>query len=348
MNKTIYVLIPAYNTGKYIAEALDSLIWQTDSDWVGLLCDDGSTDHTLSIMKEYAKKDKRFKVFHQENGGVGSALNRLLNHVPDEAEYIAFLDSDDIMHPQMLEILRNSLLKAKADVSECQICVMRNGLPEINSKRFKAADYETFMMVPKDCLLKRTAGLNGQSWINKVNKLYSWQKIKSLRFDEQMHLFEEDFLYNSQVHYSIRSKVIVRLPSFLPLPLYYRREHAGSVTGTVNWEIYQKAGARRIELSDKWFIKEKRLPAAMKEEFLTDLAADAFRMVVLKPLKRSRRSTVWASKRFQLFQSARQLTKRLFEIKVLNKKYFTPYQRLVLLCVDKGFYRLTLFLLLFK
>lgn len=340
---TIYVLLPAYNVEKFVEESFASLQRQTDDNWICLACDDGSKDNTLKILKSLAQKEKRLKVFHQENKGVGGALNCLLDQVPDSAKYIAFLDSDDVIHPQMLEILRENLVQAKADVAECQISGMKNELPSIDAQRFQKGDYQTRYTENMDLFLSsNTSRPYGRGWILKVNKLYRWQKIKSLRFDEKMYQFEEDYLYSTQVHYLIRSKVIV------DLGLYYYRKQVGSVTGTVNWETYQKAGARRIELSDEWFLKEKRLPDNLKAAFCKDLAKDAFRMVVLKPLRRSKRSEKWASKRQQLFKEAQKLMRHLFEIKALKKEYFTFYQRLVLGCLNKGFYHLTLTLLMLK
>lgn len=75
MNPKISVIIPVYNTENYLRECLDSILAQTFTDFEVLLINDGSTDASGKICDEYAKKDKRIKVFHKKNGGVSSARN---------------------------------------------------------------------------------------------------------------------------------------------------------------------------------------------------------------------------------------------------------------------------------
>lgn len=89
----ISVIIPVYNSEKYIRECLDSVLSQTYSDFEVLIINDGSTDISGEICEEYAKKDLRISVFHKENGGVSSARNLGLEKA--QGEWISFLDSDD-------------------------------------------------------------------------------------------------------------------------------------------------------------------------------------------------------------------------------------------------------------
>ena len=86
----ISVIVPIYNTEKYLKRALNSLLKQTYQDLEILLIDDGSTDSSLKICQEYAKKDYRIKVFHQENKGVSVVRNFGLSVA--KGEYISFLD----------------------------------------------------------------------------------------------------------------------------------------------------------------------------------------------------------------------------------------------------------------
>lgn len=89
----ISIIIPVYNTGEYLSKCLDSLIYQT-YDNIELICvNDGSTDNSLSILEEYAKKDSRIKVFSQENSGQSAARNLGLSIAT--GDYISFIDSDD-------------------------------------------------------------------------------------------------------------------------------------------------------------------------------------------------------------------------------------------------------------
>lgn len=87
------VIVPVYNTKKYLSACLESLIRQHFVDFEVLLVDDGSTDGSGALCDQYAAKDERFKVIHQENRGLGEARNTGLNYVT--GEWVLFLDSDD-------------------------------------------------------------------------------------------------------------------------------------------------------------------------------------------------------------------------------------------------------------
>ena len=89
----VSVIIPVYNTEKYLRECLDRVISQTLADIEIICVDDGSTDSSLEILKEYAQKDKRIKILQQENKGAGAARNFGLKKA--KGEYVAFMDADD-------------------------------------------------------------------------------------------------------------------------------------------------------------------------------------------------------------------------------------------------------------
>ena len=115
MKKTkISIIIPIYNVEKYLNRCLDSLKNQTFQNWEAVCIDDGATDNSGKIAEEYAKKDKRFIVIHKENEGQSKARNIGLGIA--KGEYILFLDSDDFIHPQTLEILNFYADKNAADM----------------------------------------------------------------------------------------------------------------------------------------------------------------------------------------------------------------------------------------
>lgn len=99
----VSVIIPVYNTEKYLRECLDSVVNQTLKDIEIICVDDGSTDNSLSILKEYAEKDDRFVILTQENKGVACARNKGLEVAT--GEYIGFVDSDDYIINNALHIL---------------------------------------------------------------------------------------------------------------------------------------------------------------------------------------------------------------------------------------------------
>lgn len=110
----ISVIIPCYNVEKYLAECLDSVLGQSFEDFEAICVNDGSTDKTGDILAQYANKDKRIKVITQENQGVSMARNAGLKVA--QGKYIYFLDADDAIHSQCLEIAYYLAEKYQADL----------------------------------------------------------------------------------------------------------------------------------------------------------------------------------------------------------------------------------------
>lgn len=113
----ISVIIPVYNEGKYLKQCLDSILQQTYRNLEVILIDDGSTDNTLEISEQYRQKDKRIRVLHKANGGVGSSRNAGLTMA--NGDYIAFVDGDDWIDKNYFENLYNLLKRKQADVAVC-------------------------------------------------------------------------------------------------------------------------------------------------------------------------------------------------------------------------------------
>lgn len=97
------IIIPVYNVASYLRECLDSVLAQTFTDWEAICVDDGSTDGSGAALDEYADRDNRFKVIHQQNGGVSAARNAALEVAV--GEWITFLDSDDKIDAERLNVL---------------------------------------------------------------------------------------------------------------------------------------------------------------------------------------------------------------------------------------------------
>ena len=110
----ITVILPVYNVEKYLKQCLDSIVNQTFKDFECLCVNDGSTDNSLSILQEYAQKDKRFKIITQKNGGTSVARNTGIKHT--NTKYLTFIDSDDWITENYLEILYNKIEETNADI----------------------------------------------------------------------------------------------------------------------------------------------------------------------------------------------------------------------------------------
>lgn len=109
MSPKISVIVPVFNTEKYLRRCIDSILSQTFTDFELLLIDDGCMDASGAICDEYAKKDTRVRTFHKENGGVSSARNLGLDEA--KGEWITFADSDDWVGADWLEIYEPYLEK---------------------------------------------------------------------------------------------------------------------------------------------------------------------------------------------------------------------------------------------
>ncbi|HEO98691.1 MAG: glycosyltransferase family 2 protein [Campylobacterales bacterium] len=103
MNKaTVTIVTPSYNSEKFIAQTIESVLNQTYREWEMIIVDDKSTDNTVELIEPYAQKDKRIKyIVLEENSGPAVARNRAIEEA--QGRYIAFLDADDLWMPQKLE-----------------------------------------------------------------------------------------------------------------------------------------------------------------------------------------------------------------------------------------------------
>lgn len=117
MQPLVSVIIPVYNVEKYLRQCLDSIINQTLKDIEIICVDDGSTDKSLEILREYCEKDNRIKILTQKNKYAGVARNNGLKIAT--GKYLSFLDSDDWFDLNMLEEMYN---KAEKDQSDIVIC----------------------------------------------------------------------------------------------------------------------------------------------------------------------------------------------------------------------------------
>ena len=139
------IIVPVYNSAEYIADTIQSVWVQTYTRWELLMIDDGSSDHSLEVLKEWAKKDKRIRILQHPGGvnkGVSATRNVGIKHA--NGQWVAFLDADDIWYPKKLEIQHDIIVKnqelvfiyALADVIDenSQKIVSKNQAYAFNSK----------------------------------------------------------------------------------------------------------------------------------------------------------------------------------------------------------------------
>lgn len=194
----ISVVIAAYNTEKYIAKCLESLQKQTYTDFEVIVVVDGATDKTLMICEEFSKRDRCFIPVYRKNGGLAAARNTGLEKCT--AEYVAFVDSDDYVDPNYLELLVKAILRNDCDISACgYVLEDENGNEKYRTERkSELMEKEMFlnnMLIP----LNRSYG--AFVW----NKLYKNEIIKKhrIRFpDEKRYLFEDHYFNYEYMKYA--------------------------------------------------------------------------------------------------------------------------------------------------
>lgn len=113
----ISLIIPVFNVEEYLEECLESIINQSFSDYEVILVDDGSTDKSRSIIKTYEKKFNKVKILYQSNKGVSEARNLALKHAM--GEYVLYIDSDDFLKTNMLEVMVDKANRTEADIIIC-------------------------------------------------------------------------------------------------------------------------------------------------------------------------------------------------------------------------------------
>lgn len=145
----VSIIVPVYNVEKYVCDCIDSILSQTYQCFELILVDDGSADKSGEICDSYQKEHQNIKVLHQDNQGQAAARNNGVKL--SEAEWILFIDSDDIIHPQLLEFLMRAAKESKADISASRR-VMGDSLSDEFFKN-RNFDYQT-LSINEDTLLE--------------------------------------------------------------------------------------------------------------------------------------------------------------------------------------------------
>ena len=221
----ISVIVPVYNVENILAKCLDSIIGQTFEDWEAVCVDDGSTDGSGTILDEYALKDSRIRVIHRNNGGAGAARNSALEEIT--GKYVLFVDSDDFIHPQLMDICHSLAETHYADIvaftcnrTFLKISKIRNflHLKSPAAVKFRKYDIQKLEYMLTDNIWEHATGYSSiRRW--SVNHCQVWRcmykasTIRDIRFLEGV--IYEDFPWWSEVLLNTRNSVI------LNLPLYY-------------------------------------------------------------------------------------------------------------------------------
>lgn len=192
-NPLVTVIVPVYKVEPYLRRCLDSIVNQTYKNLEIILIDDGSPDNCGVICDEYAENDKRIKVIHKENGGVSRARNEGINVA--KGEYIAFVDSDDYIEPDLVEKSCIAVEKSGSDFLKFGIFeeyYKSNG--ELLSREEVTPD--NFIVNTKNEIYDRIVELEQVPLFGYMcNSIYRKSRIKSTRVNPDIKV-NEDFDYN--------------------------------------------------------------------------------------------------------------------------------------------------------
>ena len=233
----ISVIIPVYNCGQFLRRCLDSLVDQSFKDWEAICINDGSKDNSGAILDEYAAADKRFKVVHKDNEGVSAARNTALSLV--NSDYIMFMDSDDFLHPQAMEICAYFAGRDNSDIvaytynrryRTLQMIGNILRLPEPKKLRYTHYKVETIESLTTDNIFhwateySHPEGDQDKRWLVKHCQpwrcMYRASMIKDIEFIRG--IIYEDFPWWGEVLMRTKTATIINLP------LYYYYPNRGS------------------------------------------------------------------------------------------------------------------------
>lgn len=210
----ISIIVPIFNTEKYLHQCLDSILSQSYENFECLLINDGSTDASASICREYIAKDARFRYFEKENGGVSSARN--LGIERSGGAYITFIDSDDWIEFDYLEVLYSAIIQETADIS---VSTYRTYEMSKNQWLFHA-----FKRVEHQKVFSRQELFNQLMFLHSFDSSYGFVSCKLVRksvlagiwFNESTHLGEDMefwfklYLITEKVVFSNRDTYVYR------------------------------------------------------------------------------------------------------------------------------------------
>lgn len=279
----ISVIIPVYNAERFLGRCLGSLQGQTFADWEAICVDDGSTDGTGALLDRLAAEDARIRVVHKDNAGVSDTRNDALALA--QGTYVLFVDSDDFLHPQTMEITLGLAERDGSDIVAFTYdhayrnrMILRHLLhiPELRQPRFKVfTDFETAVT---DHIFdwateysrhpQKLATRHCQPW----RRLYRRSVLDGIRFIPG--IIYEDFPWWSEVLLRVRKATLTDLPLYFYYPnrssyIFSAREafKIRSLRTAVQAakEVYKEVDPIRKEQWEKEFLQPFEEKLARKE-----------------------------------------------------------------------------------
>lgn len=247
----ISIVVPVYNVEKYLDKCISSILQQSFTDFELILVDDGSNDGSERKCDEYKNGDSRIKVVHQENQGLSSARN--IGIETSKGKYITFIDSDDFVHPRMLEILYNNILENKADISACGYEIVPEGKKiYVKSIGNNISIYNNIQSVKK--IVEKSESI----MIIACCKLYRRDLFQDVHYPSGKY-HEDEFVTYKLLYKS--NKIVVT-----DAKLYYYVQRSNSITGST-YSIKRLDKLEALEQAINFFKNEDNKELTCLAEF---------------------------------------------------------------------------------
>lgn len=265
----VSIIMPAYNAGLFLQRSINSVKKQTYKNWELLIVDDGSDDNSREIIKGLAKEDERIVLICNVHGGTARARNTAIEGA--KGEFIAFIDADDVFHPQFLESLMKAICEEQVDMA---ICGIARG---IDSTEFVKTEIQSgYTVINREEAFSRMYGGEWPLMISPWNKLYSRKLFETIRFPDG-RFFEDAATINLTIYASQKICVVKQ-----ELYYYYVTPDSSSKTKR-SVELMDREWALRSHW--EFFLKNKRKELALQAIpfYLTEL------MIIYYKIKESDR-----------------------------------------------------------
>ena len=217
-NELISVVLPIYNVELYLEECIDSVIDQSYKNLEIILVDDGSTDKSSFICDEFSKKDPRIKVIHKDNGGLSDARNVGIRSA--SGEYIALVDSDDLIAENFIEQLYQSCINSNSMIAVCKF----SSFSKTSDLSFSEKQSKTEIISGRDLIKQIYLGQASQFGFVAWNKLYNRKLFDFIQYPVG-RIYEDTF---TTYKLFLNSNQI----SLLDQPLYFYRIRPESIMST--------------------------------------------------------------------------------------------------------------------
>lgn len=278
LNELVSIIIPVYNVEKYLERCLDSVINQTYKNIEIICVNDGSIDKSLDILEIFKNKDDRIKIFKQENKGLSETRNRGINL--SKGRYIFFVDSDDWIEKDTIEVLLKKMLEEKVDiviggVNKCYFNKKNNKIFNKNSKKVcTTLEYIEYAIKEKKFI------------VNVWNKLYKKDILKKNKIEFKKGILYEDFLFTIQ--YLLKCKKVCLTEKIIYNYFLVRENSIVNKINEKDLDVFKNVENIELEVKNTNLLSEKYFKVYIYEWIMSATISKLFKIGTDQEIKKYR------------------------------------------------------------